>query len=60
MLYSEGSVSRVGFAAGESDTVIFSEVASAPGAAGAFGPIVVSKKGSTYRDEQMIIADWRP
>ena len=46
MLYSEGSVRRVGFAAGESDTVMSSEVASAPGAAGAIGAIVVSKEGS--------------
>ena len=41
-------MSRVGFPAAESDTVIFSAVASAPGAAGAFVPIVVSKEGSTY------------
>ena len=47
MLYSEGSVSRVGFAAVKSETVISSEVASTPGAAGAFGPIVVLKEGST-------------
>lgn len=47
MLYSGGSVRRVGLAAGEWDTIIFSEVASAPGAAGVIGPIVVSVEGST-------------
>ena len=52
MIYSAGSVRRVGLAAGERDTIMFSEVASAPGAAGAFGPIVVSEEGSKFRDEQ--------
>ena len=61
MLYSAGSVRRVGFAAGERDTIMFSGVASAPGAAGAFGKItiVVSEQGSICRDEQRIIADCR-
>lgn len=48
MVYSGGSVSRVGFAAAEPGTVTFSEVASAPGAARAYGSIVVPKEGSTY------------
>ena len=36
---------------------MFSEVASAPGAAGASDPIVVSEEGSTCRYVQMMIAD---
>ena len=57
MLYSAGSVRRVGFAAGERDMIMFSEVASAPGGAGAFDPIVVSEGGSTCKDKQMTIVD---
>ena len=57
ILYSAGSVGRVIFAAGGRDAIMFSEVASAPGAAGAFGPIVVSKEGSTCRYVQIMIAD---
>lgn len=52
MLYSAGSVRRVGFAGGERDMIIFSEVASAPTAAGAYDPIVVSGEGSSRKDEQ--------
>ena len=48
MLYSEGSVSSVCFAAAESVTVMFSEVATARGAAGAYGSIVVPKEGSSH------------
>ena len=54
MRYSAGSVRRVGFAAGEWDTIMSSEVGSAPSAAGAFDPMVVSEEGSTRRDEQNV------
>ena len=48
MLYSEGSVNSVCFAAAESGTITFSEVATARGAARAYDSIVVPKEGSSH------------
>ena len=48
MLYSVGSVNSVCFAATELGTAMVSEVATARGAAEAYGPIVVPKEGSIH------------